>query len=416
MFLKHIHLKNFRGIQNFSLSFQEDDDVRKWTMILGENGTGKTNILRAIALVCAGSNALGELLGSLEGWIQNDKPYCLIEAILQNEDGEEREISLKIARGDNLSTVMQQNNKSLELLDNALKYASRNYFLLGYGAYRKLEDGRSHRKSRFFENARARRVATLFNRDASLNHLEDWVIDLDYRLGEEGLKIVQKAINEFLPNVRFSHIDKKQKQLLFETHNGLVPFELLSDGYQNMAGWLGDLLYHITSTFEDYKDPLKTRGLLLIDELELHLHPNWQRRLINYINKIIPNIQIITTTHSPLTAQQAPENALWILRKAEDKKIECTPFVGDPQKLDIEQFLTTPAFGLSTTESLEVEQKKAEYERLKAKKNKSAEDQSQLEEVTSYLEEIPDRSLETEADKRRLELMKKIEKHLSQQR
>lgn len=74
MFLKYVKLTNFRCIKDLELHFAlEDQSIRKWTLLLGENGSGKSTLLRAIALVTAGSNALGELLGRPDDWIQYQK-------------------------------------------------------------------------------------------------------------------------------------------------------------------------------------------------------------------------------------------------------------------------------------------------------------------------------------------------------
>lgn len=95
--------------------------------------------------------------------------------------------------------------------------------------------------------------------------------------------------------------------MIFKTPEGEVPLDDLSDGYQNVAVWVGDLLYRITSTFGDYKSPLKARGVLLIDEIDLHLHTKWQRSLLSFLKNKLPNFQLIVTTHSPMVAQQADD-------------------------------------------------------------------------------------------------------------
>jgi predicted ATP-binding protein involved in virulence len=98
-------------------------------------------------------------------------------------------------------------------------------------------------------------------------------MDLDYRLNRVGLRTVTDTLSDFLPEMAFSRIDKDKRELIFKTPDGEVPLQHLSDGYQNVAAWVGDLLYRLSQVFEDYKNPLGARGLLLIDEVDLHLHP-----------------------------------------------------------------------------------------------------------------------------------------------
>src|SRR5690606_3786942 len=125
--------------------------------------------------------------------------------------------------------------------------------------------------------------------------------------------------------------------------------------YQQMVAWVSDLLYHVTRTFGDYKNPLAARGLLLIDEIDLHLHPAWQRQIHAFLTEGLPNFQVIATTYSPLTAQQAGRDELYALRRDEEGQIGLVPFVGDPSWMLLHQLLMSPMFGLETDESLKVE-------------------------------------------------------------
>ncbi len=122
MFLKKLTLTNFKCLANIELSFEiNKKNNRKWTLILGENGTGKSNLLKSIALVTSGSNALGELLGNTNSWIKFNEKRCSIEAELETKKGEERIISLQFNRGDNLSKIISNNRESLHLIDDAIE-------------------------------------------------------------------------------------------------------------------------------------------------------------------------------------------------------------------------------------------------------------------------------------------------------
>lgn len=354
MFFKQLTLRNFRNIGDLELSFTTPSgDVKPMTLLLGENGTGKSGILKAIAMITAGSSALGNILEEPDSWIKYGKNFCEIKAVLTTKGKEERHLSLRINKGDQLRDVMNRSNETLREIDDALEHATRNYFLLGYGASRRLNSEGDHFKRK--SSYRYDNVATIFDANAVLSPLESWAIDLDYQHGATGLNTVKKVLGEFLGDVRFHSIDRKKKQLLFKTPYGIVPLGGLSDGYQNVAAWIGDLLYRISTTFEDYKRPLNTRGVLLIDEVDLHLHPVWQRQLLTFLKHKLPNFQIIATTHSALTAQQAEKGELFILRKSGRNKIEVDSFRSDPTKLQINQLLTSNLFGLKSSRSKKVE-------------------------------------------------------------
>ena len=398
MFLKKIHLYDFKGLEDIEISFdQGNGDNRKWTLILGENGTGKSNFLKAIALVTAGSNALGELLGDTDSWIRFGEKSCRISAVLETQKDEERKVSLVINRGDSLSKIISNNNESLSRIDDAFEHTQRNYFVVAYGASRRLNNGAGMMtKTRGdLYGMRSANVKNLFDAASPLNPLTAWILDLDYRNGDDGLDIVKEALNDFLPGTRFHSIDKERKRVLFKTAGAVVPLEQLSDGYQNMASWIGDLMYRVTEAFNDYHKPLEARGLLLIDEIDLHLHPKWQRKLIEFISQKLPNFQVIATTHSPLTAQQAGENELYAFRRNDDGDIEVVPFIGSPKTLLVNQLLMTPVFGIETDESFEVEKAKNEYESLKSKGgNRSGQESERFEAVQEELNQIrPQRTI-----------------------
>jgi predicted ATP-binding protein involved in virulence len=369
MFLKEITLTNFKCHENLYLNFENQEEVssnkkknslRKMTFLLGENGTGKSAFLKAIALVTSGSSVLGNLIGDTDEWIKNGQKYCEISATLVTSENKPRKISLRIEKGFQLRDIIEKNSKSLEQIDEAIKKADRNYFVAAYGASRRLnKDLQFSSNKSEFGAPRAQNIQSLFNADASLISLSNWAMDLDY-LGEgNGLETVKNALDAFLvDDVKFKSIDKRKKQLIFSTPEGDIPLNQLSDGYQNVAAWVGDLMYRINENFKNFKDPLSARGLLLIDEIDLHLHPKWQRQLYTFLKTKLPNFQIIATTHSPLTVQQAEENELYALRRS-GKTVEIIPFVGKPNELLLHQILMSPVFGLATDESVEVENKKA---------------------------------------------------------
>jgi predicted ATP-binding protein involved in virulence len=383
MFLKNLALINFKCHQNLKLDFTctlPKQPIRKTTIILGENGTGKSAVLKAIALVTAGSNALSSLLNNSDTWIQNKKTYCEIKATLVTAQKEERQITLHIEKGQTIFKILEYNKISLEQIDEALKHTDRNYFVLGYGASRRLNSGdnRIESKQDYIKSPRYKAIQTLFNADAALVSLTNWAMDLDYKSNGANVDVVKKALNQFLvENVKFKSIDKQKGQLIFSTMDGDIPLEQLSDGYQNVAAWVGDLIFNITNTFKDHKDPLKARGLLLVDEVDLHLHPIWQRRLHAFLNVKLPNFQIIVTSHSPLTAQQAKENELFALCR-NNKKVELVPFIGNPSALLLHQILMSPVFGLFSDESVEVENTKKRVREISLKKTKTAKEKVEI--------------------------------------
>lgn len=360
MFLRRLKLTNIRSIPSLDMSFEDaSGKTRPWTFVLGENGAGKSTVLRAIALALAGSEALPEILGDLDWWIRDGQEAASIDVFLATAKNERRKATLSFRRGSGTLRFLTENQETLRALDDALGHSSRNYFVVGYGVSRRVatEGGQIAANSSVYRTSRSQNVATLFTTTSSLVSLEQWAIDLDYRLGERGLNLVRNALDRLLPDVTFAGIDKTNRRLRFKTPDGTLPMELLSDGYQAMAAWCGDLLFRITEAFRNYDNALSARGLLLIDELDLHLHPVWQRQLVTFLRATLPKFQVVATTHSPLTVHQAGADELFVLRRMRDRAgASAEQFAGTPNLLTLAQLIQSPIFGLDTLESPQIAQ------------------------------------------------------------
>lgn len=391
MFLKSIHLNNVKCFSDIALSFEDENgDIRKWTLLLAENGMGKSTLLKAIALVTGGSDAITDLLEEPSDWIRYKKQGCEISAVLVTTKGKEREIHLRIEPKDTRADVIVKNKQSLAWLDEALNRRNRDYFVLGFGASRRLNTVNSRRaKTSVFTNNRAQRVATLFNPEATTKPIDSWAMDLDYIGNGTALETVRKVLSNLLPEIKFHSIDKQNGHLLFDTPDGIVPLHCLSDGYLAMAAWIGDLLFQVSEVSGDAQEkPLTAKGLLLIDEVDLHLHPKRQRQLLSLLDKWLPNFQFVATTHSPMAAQQAGEGELHYLMR-ERGKIRIYPFSGAPNTLLLHQLVMSPAFGLDTDESKEVEDMKNRYRSLRDKTDLSAKEQAELDKLTTAITKLP---------------------------
>lgn len=387
MFLKHAAISNLRSIADLRIDFSTAKGTRRRTVLLGENGCGKSTALRAIALALAGSDALAELLKDPARWVRTKKAEARIELRLLTKDGNERDVCLVLRPEWKLRDALKHNEEGLGLLDSALEHTTRSWFVLGYGVTRRptvskfASPGRSDGP---FSHPRARGLATMFDSDATLVSFEQWAMDLEYRGGESATETLRVAMRRLLPGMTFDHIDRKRREVLFKTVDGLVPFQQLSDGYQNVANWCGDVLYRISTAFEDREDPLRTRGLLLVDEIDLHLHPIWQRRLMDFLGKAMPNMQIVATSHSPLIAQQLREGELYVVERPTRRAgSRIRQVLGDPSRLTLPQLLS-PVFGIDSADSARVQalRQKARSKRL------SSRDKQELAELP-VLDDLP---------------------------
>jgi DNA repair exonuclease SbcCD ATPase subunit len=139
MFFASIRLLNIRCFKDVFVDFDlPGGKNRKWTILTGENGSGKSTILKSIALVMAGSDALAELVGNPDEWISQGATEGKIIAEIETAKGAKRELVLRIVRGEGLSKFLARSSETLSLLNDALEHTTRNYLTIGYGASRRL--------------------------------------------------------------------------------------------------------------------------------------------------------------------------------------------------------------------------------------------------------------------------------------
>jgi predicted ATP-binding protein involved in virulence len=134
----------------------------------------------------------------------------------------------------------------------------------------------------------------------------------------------------------------------------------LSAGYNSLLALVGALFRHALAV-QDWKlNPTILPGIALVDEIDSHLHPSWQRRVLPDLCSVFPRIQVIATSHSPMVAGSVPKESLVVLRRERDL-INVMAETPDVKGLRADQILTGPLFDLKTTRDIETERKLAEY-------------------------------------------------------
>lgn len=299
LYISKLQFKNIRGFKNFELSFENLRKFRQWTIFIGDNGHGKTTILRAIAVGLGDAATSSELLAQLPGqFIRVNKqgtqsPSSQIVVTLREG------VSAKLI---NITTTLESDEHggvrvTKEVDDETFQWSD--VFVCGYGSNRGI-GGRMH--SQFaLRNA----LLTLFNDRAGL--LEPESILRDFALmsaqRKKGSTDPLKEMKNYLwklwdlnPNHR---LDINAEQVIIHGPWGGMPFHALGDGYRGTGSWLLDLMGNCIKSGRWNTSP-KLAGIVLLDEMDEHLHPRWQKALVPTLRRLLPNMQFIATTHSPL--------------------------------------------------------------------------------------------------------------------
>ena len=136
-----------------------------------------------------------------------------------------------------------------------------------------------------------------------------------FRSEGKELKTVIKAIEQFVPDYSSLRVTRVPRPLMLINKNGeTFNIDQLSDGEKNLITLVGDIARRLAIANPNSSMPLKGEGIVLIDEIDLHLHPSWQRLIISQLTKVFPNCQFLITTHSPQVISQVKSESLFLLK------------------------------------------------------------------------------------------------------
>ncbi len=328
MKLKKLIMTDFRGFSELNLRLGG-----KSTVISGINGVGKTSVLRGINLLYA--NIINKTVNRKElrqqynielEDIQYGKPYTKIQgdfilnlddkSVISYERGMERKSGKRTHTKDNLDEIAtfiqnaylnddyQENvpvfvnyGTNRLVLDIPLRIRTHHEFDV-YSTYEKAIENRIDFRT-FFEWYR--------NQEDAENAVKVERRDLDYE--DKSLKAVRKAIMSMLPEFRKIHIARKPRLAMVVEKEGVkLNVSQLSDGEKCVLAMFGDLAKRLSLANPNMDEPLLGEGVVLIDEIELHMHPSWQRMILRVLRNTFPGIQFIITTHSPIVLSEVDDS------------------------------------------------------------------------------------------------------------
>lgn len=127
------------------------------------------------------------------------------------------------------------------------------------------------------------------------------------------LKAVRTAISTLLPGFSQMAVERKKLSIVVNKENSVLDFSNLSDGEKGIITLFGDIARRLAIANENLGNPLEGNGIILIDEIDLHLHPSWQRKICHALVQTFPNCQFVVTTHSPQILGELKTDEIWLL-------------------------------------------------------------------------------------------------------
>lgn len=401
MYIKRIVLENLKGFQRFDFPLTRSDGSHAgWTVVTGDNASGKTALLKAIALAVVGPDIARALQPSLRGWVKGScaraeiavqivphevdkfiagrRPETSFWSELELHDSGGPEVALKAGNR------FRGNKKGP--INGPWAENSSGWFAAGYGPFRRLYGTSTEAQRLMSGEGRIARFATLFKEDATLSEAESWLKDLNYKKLEDKeqeslvLEKTLKLLNDdFLRNgIGVDRVDSDGLWLK-DAAGTILNLSDMSEGYRAALAMMIDVIRQLWIVYghqlalgeESGRLAVQHEGVVLIDEADAHLHPEWQRQIGFWLKERFPKIQFIVTTHSPLICQAADPGGIFHLPppasgEAPFRLREDDYWTVVRSKADA--VLLSPAFGLTHTRSPQAVEALEKYTRLKAKK------------------------------------------------
>lgn len=348
-------IKCFRG--DFVLSFTDrKSKPTLWSVLLGNNNTGKTTTLKMLAAM-AYPRVMEEYLTKYNpanrakiyrsnttrntkknksttlafyDWLSNDnyRPQIGPNLFFPYFD-----FSLQIKRDLEINKIVDLSSIStaeISYLNNYYYNISKTYndslIIYAYGIHRKVSD------SSLSEYSDASPVSSLFQ-NTDLFNIEEWILQTDYatRIGPDSnrekatilfdrlkhILLFSKAFPDII-DIRINSSQELKSFVEVKVGDNWVKIKDLGYGYQSTIAWVIDLAKRMFDRYPDLENPLHGPAIVLVDEIDLHLHPEWQRKIIKYLSDLFPNTQFIVTAHSPLIVQSAESVNLIMLEKDDE--------------------------------------------------------------------------------------------------
>lgn len=412
----------------------------KWNLILGENGVGKTTLMQALArmrpipafLRGAKPQKVGEDAGT-PVWAEaelstheNPEIYRFvrlsggavttkINATLQSELGKVIEIGVTCESDTN-------ELKSVDFAQSRHELAAEGPLIIGYGAARHVGHGNSAEledrdpTSPLFSDA-----IDLFDAEEVLGLMHYASLSgAKWKRDSARLKALKTAVADLIPDTSAADIDVRgprvpgrpevESGVHVRTPSGTVPLTELSLGCQTVFAWTVDLAWRLFRAYPQSARPLNEGAIVLIDEIDLHLHPRWQRSLRRHLTHHFPGTQFIATTHSPVTAQEtlsAGGNVAVVRWEGDHAVILGNPLPSREWRFD--QVLTSDLFGFDSSRGPEAEARMNERLALLRKEKLSAVEQRRLAKLDAFVHDFP--TARTPDEQAFEDLMRKVARH-----
>ncbi|WP_039046672.1 N-6 DNA methylase [Plesiomonas shigelloides] len=347
--ISKLSLQNFRGYESFSVSLNPS-----LTVLVGENGAGKTSILEALAcglgpFLTAMPGARGRLIKKSDVHIGHNGMARFSRIVIDTPSTLSWDL---VTKGANKEEQPKFGTSALfDFADELVKGNSEYPLIAYYGTSRALASTNIKVAINPFEKE-DRSEGYESSLDAKVNYgvIKNWFSKIevdelrrrdelkDYDFIHPAKKIISLTVCKIVERASYIEFDKDSNDVLVYWRNDQgktvkLALEQLSDGYRNMVALTIDIVRRAYLLNPESDSILDVTGIVLIDEIELHLHPRWQQKIIKDLMDVFKNIQFIVTTHSPQVLTTVKGDCIRVVSTSSKcAEYVCSPYGADSNR------------------------------------------------------------------------------------
>lgn len=343
------NIGHFKKIENLIFN-------KRITCLIGENGSGKSTILKAVASAIATydrndkshelNDALEYLL-KLKGIGQNGNLEYEDKGFIKLQYGNSKNTNGLIFDKNDKDFIKDDESCNFEINDNSAANQTYKILVLGFSQARANGNSNGNSKTYELEKPNLEDIKSLINNESldSIGGLEEWLMRLratglenqnknkkektirEFEVIDKIIELINKIVGdpEHSELIKIKNYHPNKSFIALDIDGQEIPFRIMSQGFQNVFSWVGNMIKRMSEVYKESIDFTKEPCICLIDEIDTYLHPDWQYTILGMLGDYFPKTQFIVTTHSPYVLGSVRQEDITVYRfhkKVNDIEIE----------------------------------------------------------------------------------------------
>lgn len=360
--ITRVELRNIGPFSECAIDLDEH-----WTVILGDNGVGKSSVLKAIAVGLCGK--AGE-------------PFA--ERLLKSQ-ATLGEIKIRLGGHDFITTIGRRSSGGVVVQsESGVPLERESVLAVGYPALRTVGGRRERARESTPQRPNPSDLLPLTSEepDPRLDNIKQWIVQLDHLRSSGSTPAEDRKRYGALYDRIFvllasltagvsigpGGVNANTGEITIQTKDGPIPFESLSQGTLSLVGWAGALMQRLYETAPEGTDPLTSPVIVLVDEIDAHMHPAWQQALVKRLSEMFKGAQFIVTSHSPLVVGGLEANQVHRFERDAAGVVQITQPEHSLKGMGAAGLLTSDLFGLTSHLDLDTAEALAQKRQLTARR------------------------------------------------